>query len=316
MTQAIRLLLCSLFVALPAWAADPEVVLVLMAESDNLRDFRDTFVDEVSGDFRVQVVDPGKKARDTDVERLMTEHQPALVVLVDNPMRDLYRSYQQARPEAAVVPSVVVMSLFLEDHLSELRGATGIAYEVPAVTTFVRLRQLVSRDLKRVGVVHRPGMAPFVARQAALAELEGVDLVAVEVPEKGPPGAVKKALRTMLADVDGLWVLNDNVLLRRETLDYGWLPALAGAEIPVIVGVRSLVDAEARFGNFAVLPDHEALGLQTADLVYELADADWDVTEVPVQQPVSVQTALHVAYAREKLGLVDEGEQLVDLPVP
>ena len=57
-------------------------------------------------------------------------------------------------------------------------------------------------------------------------------------------------------------------------------------------GSRPLPEAVTRStGTFAVLPDHTALGVQTANRIFDLADADFQLTaEDEVDLPLSTTT--------------------------
>src|SRR5690606_16298844 len=100
-------------------------------------------------------------------------------------------------------------------------------------------------------------------------------------------------------DVQALWISNDNVLLSPTLLSHAWLPLARRAKIPIVVGVPSLVTSRPHFGTYAAVPDLEGLGLQTADLVYELESAGWNARKTPVQPPVSIKTYVDLPRARE-----------------
>jgi hypothetical protein len=63
-------------------------------------------------------------------------------------------------------------------------------------------------------------------------------------------------------------MLNDNGLVRNaEFVDGAWRTELRDARLPLIVGVANLVEPSFPLGTLAVVPDHEALGLQAANLL-------------------------------------------------
>ena len=189
---------------------------------------------------------------------------PACVVFMNNTSVRLYRDYQRAHRGAKFPPAVVVMASFIEDIRRDLVGATGIAYEVPAVSALVGLRAAITTPITRVGVLHGAYSRDFVERQRKLAAQEHFEIVPVEVRGADPSlKDVRAALRALknVHHVDALWILNDNELLKdgRFLLD-AWTPALDTLGVPVVVGAEPLVNAQASFGTFAVLPDHAALG--------------------------------------------------------
>ena len=49
-----------------------------------------------------------------------------------------------------------------------------------------------------------------------------------------------------------------------------------------------------RFGSYAVIPDLEALGVQTANLLFELEENDWQAGEWAPEMPLAVQQLLNL----------------------
>jgi hypothetical protein len=240
--------------------------------------------------------------------------RPVCVVLVGNQAVRVYRDLQRSR--RSTPPAVIVMSSFAPQLAGDLRSATGVAYEVPAVTSVVALRQLSTRRFQKVGVVHRPELTAFVAREAELARVEQVTLRGYSLEGAVTPRAIRLGLRELLARerVDALWVLNDNALLAPESIRDAWLPEAQKSQVPVLVGVRSLVDPRLSFGSVAVVPDHAALGVQVANLLFELEDTDWSVEDRGFELPLSVETVVDMTQ-RRMLELRPEAEKHIDRQV-
>ena len=101
-----------------------------------------------------------------------------------------------------------------------------------------------------------------------------------------------------------VWVLNDNVLLRDEQfLDEAWRQELIKARVPLVVGVPNLIIPANPLGTLAVLPDLEALGFQTANLIFDQAEKQWNVEQHAIELPLSVKTWVDVKYAQAAFGL-------------
>jgi hypothetical protein len=289
------------------------LILIAMPDSASFRSVRRALVEEIKKDLDVvtQIVEAGTTlaAFTAEVEKV----HPACLVLMDNPTVRLYRAYQKAA-QGAPVPALVVMASFLEELRGELQNASGVAYEVPGVTAFVNLRSVIERQVTRVGVVHRPPFRRFVERQKVLAAKEQVQVVAEEVPTDPSAADVRRALRSLrMSGVDALWVLNDNALLKdAQFLESAWRPEIAALAVPVVVGVPTLVSAEARFGTFAVLPDLDALGVQAANVLFEISESDWHAGEHPVELPVSTLTVVNMKQVRQQFGLRDGGIRRID----
>ena len=246
---------------------------------------------------------------------LLNEVKPRVLVLLDNPTVRLYHAYQLAQPPGTPFPpAVILMTVFMEQASAGLRNVTGISYEIPAVTALVNLRSVLGRPITKVGVLLRHGFEAFIARQEQLAAAEGFSIVGRVLDDGNRKDAVKRGLRRLLDydHVDALWVLNDSDLVNPELVARAWLPVLRHAHVPVVVGVPSLVSARLRFGTFAVVPDHRALGAQAAGLVDDLAQTGWQVNARHSLLPVAVEKILDLGLARalapisqERLGEVD-----------
>ena len=111
-------------------------------------------------------------------------------------------------------------------------------------------------------------------------------------------------------------MLNDNGLIRDSAfLAESWRAELSDAKIPLLVGVPNLVDPAETLGTLAAVPDHEALGLQAANLIFDLADNDWNVAERAIELPLSVKTVVDVKQVRERFGLKLDALKHIDRPL-
>ena len=134
-------------------------------------------------------------------------------------------------------------------------------------------------------------------------------MVARSVPDDATPREVAGALSTLLTTdrVDAVWILNDNALLTPEHIAIGWLPLFAKDPVPTIVGIPGLVTQDAPLGTFAVVPDLGALGVQAANVIYDLADGGYVLRgQELVEQPLSVETVLDIDRARQHFGFKEE----------
>jgi putative ABC transport system substrate-binding protein len=174
---------------------------------------------------------------------------------------------------------------------------------------------VINARVNRVGVVYRPAFQKFVDRQKALAAKERVTLVPVSVPNDVTAAGLREALHKLShgGKVDAVWMLNDNGLVRdEEFIDEAWRAELSDAKLPLIVGVPNLVDPNSPLGALAVVPDHEALGLQAANLLFDLSDNNWRVEKHPVELPLSVKTVVDIKLVRANFGLRPDALKHVD----
>jgi putative ABC transport system substrate-binding protein len=291
------------------------VVLVAMPISPSFLEVRKSLVSEVRKTFDVRtfVVAPSTTAEDLGATIRRT--RPTCVVLMNNATMSLLRTFEQAHPADAVPPTILLMASLIEEVQPTLKRATGIGYEVPGVTAFVNLRAVVATPVRRVGVIFRPLLRAFVERQRALAAGEHIELAPVAVPADVTADGLREALDTLIRSrkVDAVWMLNDNALVRDgQFINDAWRAEVGEAKIPLIVGAANLVNPTSPLGTLAVVPDHEALGLQAANLIFELADDDWRVEAHPVELPLSVKTVVDVKAVRENFGLRPEALRHID----
>lgn len=286
--------------------AGHDAVLVIMPDTEHTRAVLLGLRDEVEEEFDIVVRRAGPELTGEQIEAMLADVQPRCVVLMDNPTVKAYRELQVARPKVAFPPAVVVMASFLEEHYRLVRNATGIAYEVPALTLFSNLRTILLTPVEKVGVVYRPAFRNYIERQRALAARESIELIGVAVPQEPTLRDLRTALETLRNDhgVHALWVLNDNGLLTPDLISRGWMQLNeSGRRVPLVVGAASLVSAKFDFGTFAMLPDHTALGMQAGALLFKLADQDWILERPEIQPPLSTKTVINLRQAERDFKL-------------
>jgi putative ABC transport system substrate-binding protein len=298
----------------PARSGSP-ALLIAMPNSPNFVEVRKTLVSEVQKSFNIHTLAVAPETTVADLASAIRTVGPACVVLMNNATMNLYRQYQTGNPTAPMPPAVLLMASLVEEVQAKLQRSTGIAYEVPGVTAFVQLRSVINAPINRVGVVYRPAFRTFVERQKSLAAKEHVELIAVSVPNDVTADGLRKALHSFAkkSKVDAVWMLNDNVLLRdEEFVDDAWRLEVNDSKLPLIVGVPNLVEPNSPLGTLAVVPDHEALGLQAANLLFDLSENDWRVETHPVELPLSVKTVVDVRLVRANFGLRPDALKHID----
>lgn len=298
----------------PARTGAP-TVLIALPSSPLFLEVRKSLVSEVQKRFTIRTFVVGPETTERDLASAIKAVAPACVVLMDNVTMNLYRQYQAANPTATMPPAVLLMASFVEEMQARIRRATGIAYEVPGVIAFVNLRSVIRAPIGRVGVIYRPAFQKFVARQSALAAKEHIALVSVSVPNDVTATELREALRDLAetSKVDAVWLLNDNALVRTPDLvDEAWRAELSAAKVPLIAGVPNLVEPTAPLATLAVVPDHEALGLQAANLLLDLSENDWQVERFPVEVPLSVKIVVDVRLVRATFGLRPDALKHID----
>lgn len=301
-----------LFKDAPRRAGVPAVLVFLRASPATLeawKSLRDEL--EESYDVVTRPIPAGWTA--SDVQRELGAAKPTCVVLMGNQALNLYHAYQRSVP-GPYPPAVVLMASFFEEQRGLLQNATGIAYEVPGVTTFVQLRSFVYRPVQRVGVIYRPLFQNYLRKQRELGRSEQITLVERQVGDEPGVYEIRAALTELIKveRVDAIWVLNDNALLTPELIGKGWLKVLHKHPTNVVVGVSNFVDSRLHFGSFAVLPDHAGLGVQAANLIYKLADEGWQAGAAPVELPLSVQSVIDLPWTRQHFQFREDALERID----
>jgi hypothetical protein len=304
----------------PSSIVDPKAppgaptLFIALPNSPSFLEVRRSLVSEVQNSFRIETLlvtpDLGAEQLGDAIERA----NPACVVLMNNPTIGLLSRYERAHPSVKIPATVLLMASFVEAVAPSLKNATGIVYEVPGVIAFVNLRSIIATPVRRIGVAYRPNFRALVAHQAELAVREHFELVAVPVPSDVSVDNLHAALESLLEQhVDAVWMLNDNALVgAAELRDDAWRDVVTAAKLPLIVGAANLVDPSSPLGTIAVVPDHEALGMQAANLIFELQADDWKAQGKAVELPLSVKTVVDVKAARDHFGLRPKALEHID----
>jgi hypothetical protein len=294
--------------ALAAVSGAKEPVLIFRPAGQAFDDVVRGMEREAGEDFAIgqKTLAPG--ASIADMQEPLRRSAPRLVILMDNRIVNLYKRYQASLSDSASpVPSISLMAASLDREMDGLKLATGIAYEIPIITSALNLRGILKRPLPKIGVIHRDFLAEFIARNKEYCRREGIALA--DIPLRNQEGdmriAVRKALRALFEEekVDALWVPNDNALLTADLLRGVWIPMVNRYRKPVIVGVESLVEPGLGFGTFAVLPDHTELGRQLAEMALDWSASGFAMPAERIRQPLSVIKVMNLPQARKFAGV-------------
>ena len=294
--------------------AGARTVLVCMPDTAQTREVWTGLSDEIGGEFKLVAILVNDRNGASHIAEGISRHKPSAIVLMNNPTVSAYKSYRAQPGANTSIPAVVVMTSFVESESLRALGATGISYEVPLITVVTNLRKIVATPVERVAVIYRMPLASFMARQQTLAQREQTTVVRLQVSAAPNPSELKRAIRLAKQRADVLWILNDDRLLTPKLISDGWVPGLNERPWrPTIVGAASLVSAAQSLGTFAVLPDHTALGVQAANLVFQLADDGWRIpTESLAQQPLSTTTTIDLLQVQERFRLRQDALAQVD----
>jgi hypothetical protein len=292
--------------------AGQDVVLTFRQEG---KDFEDVYR-ELQGEVELKEVGVEKTSPVSIIADAMKIYMPKVVILMDNSSIVLFRKYQQTlKEDDKIVPSIALMGVMVKAAIRDIKKASGISYEIPIVTSIVSLRSVLGIKMKKVGVVHREFLKGFMEENAAFCKKEGIKVVNIALPNKSRnyKSLLEKALKELMKqEVDALWVPNDNAVLHPAIIKSVWIPCVRKYKIPIVVGVEVLVRPKLNFGTFAVLPDHVSLGIQAAEMVFDLMDNNWEINKSRVDPPLAVYKIINLQQAEKYFTVTEENLKSVD----
>ncbi|MDJ0835469.1 MAG: hypothetical protein QNK37_03070 [Acidobacteriota bacterium] len=273
----------------PYVVADPpqqERVLILRPEQKEFEEPIRVMMEEweYEGDFQVELFKVKERTRVRELRRVIQRIKPNGIVMMGNSSINLYREYQEnAEPGTQFPPALAVMAAYVREQIKGIENVNGIAYEAQAASALPNLRYLVADEVQRVGIVYSDNLREFFDQQKESTKDEQIELVGISLDTtKGRvERRISEALKELIEKekVDAIWVLNDNPLLERDLLRWGWIPSLNEVNIPVLVSIERLATRFGKVGPFAVVPDHTRLGRQVANLVTEIWERGWVLRE-------------------------------------
>ncbi len=301
---------CLLAMAVSAAAYAKEPLLIIRTEGKGFEQAVQGLREELEEEFSLNEMIIDKRTSINDLAGKMGQVRPRGVVLMDNISIFLYKKYQRRLPDSAVIiPSVSLMGSFMDLAVRGMKNATGIFYEVPLVTSVVNLRLVLpSVPFHKVGIVHRAFMEPSVRINKTYCAKEDVRLASYQIPDKrNIKPELDKGLKKLVKKekINALWVSNDNKIVNAELLRSVWIPFAKRFQKPIFVGVEVLVHPKFMFGTFAVIPDHVQIGVQAAEIIFDIMERGWQVGDRQVEPPRSVYKILNLRQA-ERFFKVDE----------
>jgi hypothetical protein len=208
------------------------------------------------------------------------------------------------------------MGILVGNAISGIENAEAISYEIPIVTSVINLRLLIGTPIRKVGIVHRELMKNLIEQNREACARENINIICRVIPNKAGSLSLplKKAINELLTDehVDALWIPNDNILISPAFLTEVWIPQVNKFKKPVIVGIEVLASPSLDFGMLAVIPDHNALGVQAASLIINAKENNWKVHTGNVDPSLSVYKILNLRKAQELYNIKKENCKNID----
>lgn len=269
-----------------------ESILILRSKGQIFEETAQSLSDEIAESFSVREMIVDDSLDQDSLRRIITEISPKMIVLMNNTAINILKQYYKSLPDSIQpIPSLSLMAVYIKKSIQGLDNAMGISYEIPVVTAVTNLRSVLNKPITKIGVVYREFMVDFIKTNREYCKAENIELIEKVAwkEDKDYRSFLKTKLKELLKkdNVEALWIINDNAFLKPDIIRDIWIPLLDKYKIPAIVGVEALVHPNINLGTFAVLPDHSALGIQAAEMIYIASENNWEIVE-RVVPPLSV----------------------------
>jgi putative ABC transport system substrate-binding protein len=232
---------------------------------------------------------PSSKGRQRSIIERIVAARPRLILAIGA------MAAQVAKEMVRDIP--VVFFMVPNPHKYGLKGKNiaGISLDIPIETQFTMYKSLVPK-LKTIGVIYDAEKTGALVTEAkAVAQQLGLHLLASAVRSQKD---VPAALRSMLGQIDALWMVPDDTVVTPESFQFllltafeNNLPFLAVSDIFVQVGALA-----------SLSPDYTDMGRQGCQLVKEIESGQVRLAEINIVPPAKVNLAINLNTA-SKIGL-------------
>ncbi len=279
--------MCALLLSfgLPDWADAADVAILkssnLVAYNQAIAGFRASFP---QGTVFVEYDIGGDMARGRKQTQKIHAAGASLVLAVG------LKAAQLARQEISDIPVIFCMVLDPLKHDLKAPNMSGVLLEVPMDRQLSTFR-LVLPKAKRLGVLYDPDKtAAFVDDARRRTKGIGLELVTKTVSsEKEVPAA----LRSLLPQIDALWVIPDSTVLTEDSLRF-LLSTTLEAAIPVLGFSPDLVKSGALIG---LSVHYDDLGRQAGSLARTILSTQVGPS-LGIAQPDRLRLSLNLKTAR------------------
>ena len=178
---------------------------------------------------------------------------------------------------------------------------TGISYEAPGVSAFVKLRSLLSKPISKVAVIFHSERKLFVENQTKYAHLETVEIIPKIIDKKITEQELIRFVKSVseTVNVDAIWVPQDDLILSQTMLENVWGPLAHKSKTPMILSVNRTPKNNNLLSSFVMLPELDSMGLQAAHVLYEIHENNWSIPEnMDIAQPLSIVNHVDIDAAK------------------
>jgi hypothetical protein len=277
-------------------------LLIIMPKGELFQAAKSGLIRELKDEFVISTMDVNEATSFEAIDAQFVATSPRVVVLMGNRSIALYSKYSSAnKGKTASTAIVAILALDVKRAIFGLENVQCIAYETPMITALVNFRHIINQSLETVGVIYRRPFAEFMERHIKYCNKEKIMIKSIMIGDDASAHKkeIAKALDQLIKKehIQAFWMPNDNILLKPELLMDVWLPVFGKKNLPVIVGVESLVKPEINFGTYAVIPDPEAMGEQAAGLIADIRDQNWKNDQTVIYPAISMYSVLNFSKA-------------------
>jgi len=286
-----------------------ENILILRSNFESFSFISRGIKDDIGDMLNIQEIIIDGKTSPAEIENIISNNQPELVVLIGNRAISKYARFQKIKEgdEQTFPPSIVLSAIYLDKAIHKLTNAIGIRNEIPIVIGTFHIRSIVKTPIKKVGVIYSEWMEELIELDKIYTDLEKFELITKKVPNRVSATQLQYALLGILnSDIDVLWIPNDNLLLTPKLIQNVWMPILKKSKLPIVVGVDELTVSALNFGTFSLTPDYYALGIQAAQMVTNIQENKWKIEKEGLVVPISVVKLLNLKLTQRKQILLNE----------
>jgi hypothetical protein len=291
-----------IFKASAAMGQQLDPLLILMPKGELFEAAKNGLMNELKYEFALSTMNVNEGTSIEAIDAQITAVSPRAVVLMGNRSITIYAQYVHGyKNKTASLSVLAILALDVKRASTGIENVQCIAYETPMVTALVNFRRVMKQSLESVGVVYRKPFEEFVAKHTEYCKKEKIFVKSIMISDDASAHKkeISKALQQLVQkeQVQAFWVPNDNILLKPELLMDVWLPVFKKFKVPVIVGVESLVRPEIDFGTYAVMPDPQSMGEQTAGLITDLKEQNWRNFGTVIYPAISMYSVLNLKKA-------------------
>lgn len=292
------LFLVSLYLGSSAWVWGQDVVLLKSADVGPYNAAASSFKKALSSDVEILEYDlQGDLAQGRKLGRKIRATPARLIVAIG------LKAALAAKLEILDIPIITCMVLTPAKYDLNRNNITGVGLRVPIENQFALIRSLVPNS-KRIGVLFDPTKTQQTVQQAkALAGKQSLELIERAVSS---PQDVPSMLRSLLPEIDVLWLIPDSTVLTEDSLDF-LLSTTLEARVPVLAFSSGLVRSGALAGLHI---NYSKVGKQVAGLAEELLKGK-NIPQGTLLPPEQLGIAINRQIA-QYLGIVVSPELLRD----